>query len=404
MRVTPPILITDAKLTSSGAAEPHAPSAYAGGTTYAIGDIVKVVADFAIYESLVSSNTGHAPATSPLYWRQIGPLEDTAYSAASTYALGDVVYSATYHRCYESLQAGNIGKPLPVPPETETAWWLDVGPTNKWAMFDLSRNTQTVNASPLVVVLTPGERINTIGLTGLKGSSLTLKATSVGGGGTVYPLQYDASASYDEGDCVTEAFGLCYQSLVGSNSGNLPSTHPADWAVVGGAVFDLTTREVIDGYTYFFEPFSTRISNVVFDVPAYSDIIVTITLTDTSGNVKIGSCILGTNVYLGAVLTHARSDGINFSSITRDLYGNATLVPRRTVPKTNQTLTLDSSRVNRVMAARTALNATPCLWTGLDDSTSDWFETLVILGVYKQFEIEIVTNDKALVTLELEEI
>jgi len=403
MRVTPPIEITDALLTSSGAAEPHAPADYAGGTTYAIGDIVKVPADFTIYESLASGNAGHAPGTSPTWWRIIGVTE-TAYNAGTTYALGDTVYSASTHRCYESLAAGNTGNPLPVLPETTTTKWLDVGPTNKWAMFDLSRNTQTVHASPLVVVVAPGQRINTVGLTGIKGSTLTLKATSVTGGGTVYPLPYDSAASYSAGDCVTVGLSTCYQSLTDNNSGNSPASSPSDWAVSAGAVYDLSTRNIFDGYTYFFDPFGYRASNVVFDVPAYSDIIVTITLEDTSGNVKIGSAVFGTYTDLGAVQMHAASDGINFSATTRDAYGNVTLIPRRTVPKTNQVCLLDSNKVNRARAARTDLNAKAALWTGIDDSTSDWFETYAIMGFYKVFQIEAFQHDKAAITLELEEI
>ena len=127
-----------------------------------------MAADFAIYESLAGSNTGNTPASSPLWWRAIGPTE-TAYNPATTYALGDTVYSAAAHRCYESLAAGNLGNPLPVLPETETTKWIDVGPTNRWAMFDLSRNTQTVAASPLTVVVAPAEDQHR-GLTGLSGN------------------------------------------------------------------------------------------------------------------------------------------------------------------------------------------------------------------------------------------
>lgn len=357
MRVTPPVLITDAKLTSSGAVEPHAPAAYAGGTTYALGDIALVAADFTIYESLAGTNLGHTPSSSPTWWRILGPTE-TAYNAGTTYGLGDTASSAATHRCYESLAAGNIGNPLPVSPETTTTKWLDVGPTNKWAMFDLARNTQTVRASPLTVVIAPGERVNTVGLTGILGNSLVISATSVTGGGAVY------------------------------NSGTI----------------DLNTREVADGYDYSFAPFGTRPSYAVFDIPSYSDIIITVTIAATSGNVKCGAMVVGTYVYLGDVQYHAKNDGLNFSSITRDVWGNATLVPRRTIPKTNQALMLPSNRVTKAMAARVALNAVPCLWTGLDDTTSDWFEMLAIMGIYKQFEIDASLPEVATITLELEEI
>jgi hypothetical protein len=357
VRVTPPVTITDAKLTSSTATEPHAPSAYAAGTTYAYGDIVKVVADFCIYESLAGSNTENTPSTSPLWWRKIGTTED-AYNVGTTYGLGDTVYSAATHRCYESLAAGNVGNPLPVLPETTTTKWLDVGPTNKWAIFDLNANTQTVCASPLTVVVAPGERINTVGLTGLKGNSVIISATSVTGGGTVYPAK----------------------------------------------TINLNTREVLGPYSYCFEPFSTLPSAVVFDIPPYSDIIITITISSTSGTVKGGACVLGTYIYLGKLKSGASNDAQNFSTVTRDLWGNATLVPRRALPKTDQVLSVESFRVNKIKQARIDLNAVPALWTGIDDATSDWFDLLAILGIYTKFTIGAPYNNTAEINLSLEEI
>ena len=360
MRVTPPVDILDANLTSSTAVEPHAPAAYSAGTAYSLGDIRLVAADFTIYEYLQVYDvavTGKTPNSSPLYWRILGPTED-AYNAGTTYGLGATVSSATTHRCYESLAAGNIGNPLPVLPETTTTKWLDVGPTNKWAAFDFSRNTQTVTASSMTLVVAPGQRCNTLGLSGMVANSLTVSATSVTGGGTVY----------------------------------------------GPNTYDLNTREVADGYDYAFSPFTTRPSKVLFDLPPYLDLIVTVTLTATAGNVKCGAMVLGTYVYLGTVDYHAKADSLNFSTVTRDNWGNATLIPKRGVPKTNQTLQLSSARVSKAMDVKVALDAKAALWTGLDDNTSDWFELLEILGIWKQFQFDAALPGFVDINLELEEI
>jgi len=323
---------------------------------------VSVAADYKIYESLQANNFGNTPNVSPLWWRAVGHVE-TLYSAATSYALG-ATCSGANGRVYESLVAGNLGNPLPVLPETTTTKWVDVGPTNKWAMFDLASNTQTVHhqlgvdGASMTVTFAPGERINTLGLTGLVANSVTVTATSVFGGGTVY----------------------------------------------GPKTIDLNRRVVNDGYEYAFYPFSTWPATALFDLPAYSDIIVTVTLNSTSGNVKCGSCIVGTYMYLGAAQYGAENDGMNFSTITRDAYGNATLVPRRTLPRTNQTLSLPVHRVGQALAARTRLNAVPALWTGLDDAQSEYFEMLLILGVYKTFKIAAAGATMATVSLELEEI
>lgn len=364
MRVTPPIEITDTKLISSTAAEPHDPAAYNAGTTYALGAIIKLSADFVIYESLLDGNIGHTPKENPIWWKKVGVTE-TAYNAGTTYALGDTVSSSLYHRCYESLAADNLGNPLPVPPETTTTKWMDVGPTNRFAMFDLSRNTQTVTASPLTVEIAPGQRINTVGLVGLVGNEVQISATSVQGGGTVYPNAYSASAT---------------------------------------GIFDLNMRNVTNGYEYCFMPFSTLPSVIVFDIPPYSDIVITATITSTAGNVKCGALIVGTYIYIGTTQYGVTNDGLNFSSITRDVFGEATLIPRRTVPKTEQMILVDSVYINQCKKARERLNAIPALWTGIDDDTSGWFDLLAILGIYTQFQISAPNNARAEINLALEEI
>lgn len=362
MRVTPSVLTLPMQLTSSSASEPYDPPEYAAGTTYAVGAMIKVAADFRTYVSLLAGNVGHTPKSSPIWWRPVSVTE-TAYSAATTYALGATVSDS--HRCYESLQAGNVGQPLPVLPETQTTWWVDVGATNRHAMLDLDANTQTIWASPLTVVITPGQRVNTIGLTGVQANQVQISATSVTGGGTVYPSANSASST---------------------------------------GIFDLSLRAVADGYDYAFEPFSTIPSMVVFDLPPYSDIIVTVTLTSTSGNVKCGSLVMGTYIYLGDAQYGATNDGLNFSTVERDLYGTATLVPRRTLPKVDVKLIAPAARVNKIKAARVLLNAKPALYTGVEHSSSPWFDSFAVLGFYNKFLISAPYNQIAEIALGIEEI
>lgn len=365
-RATKPIEITALKLTSSTApdTDTYDPAAYDAGTTYAIGAIRKVAADFSIYESLINGNVGNTPNINPSFWRVIGVTE-TPYNSGTTYALGATC--SGNHRCYESLTAGNVGHALPVLPETQTTYWIDVGPTNRYAMYDLSRNTQTVLASPLEVVIAPGQRINTLGLAGLYANQVQVSATSVEGGGTVYPNAYTASAT---------------------------------------GIFDLNTRIVLDGYQYCFSPFTTLPSMAIFDIPPYSDIIITVTITGTAGNVKCGALVIGTYISIGTAIGPATSPGVNFSTVTRDSYGNATLVPRRTLPQLNFETLIDAVRVNEVMAARVALNAEPALYTMVDDEANAFFGMGTILGVYKQLEPSNIpgVTDKAKVSVQLEEI
>ena len=119
----------------------------------------------------------------------------------------------------------------------------------------------------------------------------------------------------------------------------------------------------------------------------------------------IGALVIGQSVYLGKVLSQAQSTANNFSTVTRDAFGNATLVQRRTIPGTSQTLHATSDMVDALRDLRALGNATPMVWSGLDDrATNPYFESLLILGVYKEFSISMENTGFAPVTLSLEEI
>ena len=400
MRATPPLFIDAAKLTTPAVAEPYDPDAYNAGTTYAFGAIVKVAADFAIYESLEGSNTGNTPLTSVYQWRKIGATE-TAYNPATTdYALGATC--SANHRVYESLVLQSASNPLPVLPAIATAFWLDIGPTMRYAMFDLSRNTQTVAPSPMTTVITPSERINTIGLVGMVGNSASIKVTSASVGGTIYPLAYDATKTYNKNDCMTVSLGTIYKAKLDGTVGQA-APNATYWDVVAGAIFDLNTREVFDAYSYAFTPFSTRPTKVVIDIPPVTDCVVTVVLTATDGNTKMGGIVIGRNYFLGKLLKPARNLGISFSTVDRDLFGNANLVKRKMLPKLTGTLLLNSSLVDSVIKARSILDAEPALYTGID-SDGDWTDAVTILGVHQQFDIETTDGDEARVAFSAEEI
>jgi hypothetical protein len=384
MRVIPPLAITDARLTSSTAAEPGVgETAWTSGASFAAGDRAILGSPTATVTMTIASPgvitwTGNGlPNGTPVVLTTTGALPTgltagTAYyvinRAVNTFQLaaepdgapivttgsqsGTHTGTAQLHRTYESLVGSNTGNPPAIDDGTK---WIDVGPTNRWGMLDLLRNTRTWQASPLTVVITPGVRINSLALLGLVADSVTVSATS--GGSPVY-----------------------------------------------SEVFDLSTREVLDWYDYFFEDFSTKPSVVLFDLPPYTNLIVTVAITRTSGLVGCGGLVLGSYVELGQTQHGAESDALNFSRVERDEYGNSSLTQRRSVPRANLTVRGDKTAVNKMLDLRVALNAVPAVWTGLDEDDHGYFEALLILGIYKRFTINAAHAEHAMINLELEEV
>lgn len=107
---------------------------------------------------LVSSN---APETDYPEWSNI-----------TVYPVGARVIKATTHRIYESVAATNVAND----PAGVSGKWLDIGPTNRWAMFDQALGTLTSRASSIVVTVAPGA-VNAVALLDVVGATVRVQGT-----------------------------------------------------------------------------------------------------------------------------------------------------------------------------------------------------------------------------------
>lgn len=102
------------------------------------------------------------------------------YNAATSYSKGDRVhYSDAY---WESLVNTNVGNT----PSTSPSSWLNIGPCNIVAMFDNSISTETSSPTPLTFSIKPGQIINSIAVLGITGTSLNIQVLDSVGGTEVY--------------------------------------------------------------------------------------------------------------------------------------------------------------------------------------------------------------------------
>ena len=93
-----------------------------------------------------------------------------AWSAATAYALGAKVIRTSMHRIYQRLVSGTTA----TAPESDPVNWLDIGPTNRWAMFDGEISTSTTKATSLAVTLAPG-RASGLALIGLASAEFAFR-------------------------------------------------------------------------------------------------------------------------------------------------------------------------------------------------------------------------------------
>jgi len=96
--------------------------------------------------------------------------DQPVWSAGTTYPYGARVIRA--HRQWESLVVANLGNE----PGEGSAQWADIGPTNRWAMFDDALGTLTQAAGSIVVTLDPVEAVNAIALLDVTAASVRVEA------------------------------------------------------------------------------------------------------------------------------------------------------------------------------------------------------------------------------------
>lgn len=108
-----------------------------------------------------------------LYSSSVPENDYPAWSSSVTYGVGDRVIVG--HRCYESILAANIGKdPLAL------IAWVDIGPTNRWAMFDRAANAGTAAPASIIIQIALDNAADTLGLVDLQADSLTVEVIALG--------------------------------------------------------------------------------------------------------------------------------------------------------------------------------------------------------------------------------
>lgn len=323
-----------------------APAAYNGGTTYAAGDRVSVATGTlqAVYESLVGSNTGHTPASSPTYWSFVANTY-SEYSGATTYALGDVVISTTTHHEYESLAASNVGNAL-----TDSTKWLDLGANNRWRMFDQSNSSLTESRDGIDITAEITGRCDSVAVLNCVATQIQIIASTVG-----------------DGEVYNRTFPMVSDSGIN------------DW------------------YEYFFEPIVRRGDLIVTDLPNYSDMTVQVIIGEPGGLSSVGTLVIGQGRDLGVTLYGADIGIQDYSRKVADEFGNYTIVERAFAKRATFTVVIDNAKVDAIAALLASYRATAVVYAGADD-----FASTYIYGFYKSYSIKIAYVTKSILSIDIE--
>lgn len=297
---------------------------------------MKVIHPTAITDALLVSSTA--------------PENDyAAWNGATAYTAGQRVIRTATHRIYERLVNGTTA----TAPENDTTNWLDIGPTNRWAMLDDVVGTQTSLVTPLTVVLTPGA-VGGIALLELQGRTAQVSMKDAPGGTTVY------SVSVDLDDTVVESL-----------------------------------------YDWFFNPYVQRTDLILADLPAHFEACeLTVSVTSTvSSTVQCGVCKVGRVVEIGATRHGAMAGITDYSKKEVDAWGRYSIVKRGFSKRANLPVVIDKADLSRVFRELSGLRATPCIWIATE---AEGYSPLLIYGFFKDFSIDVAYPTHHLCSFDLE--
>ena len=278
----------------------------------------------------------------------VAETDYSAWAAATAYALGARVIRTTVHKIYQRLVAGTTA----TAPELDTVNWVEVGPTNRWAMFDTANSSATTSSSTLSVTLNTGTLISSIAALGVVGKSIRFRVV-----------------------------------------------HPTL-----GTVYDVTRG--LDGviaasewWNYFTDTVSPFSQFIAVDLITYSvNATVLVDIEPLAGVASCATMVVGSQSVYGDGIHYGARVGItDYSRKTTNDFGDQVLEVRKFSKRADVTLWMPRASTDPLISKLASLRATPALYV-----LSDLLESTSIFGLYKDFGVVLSYPDTDVLSLQIE--
>lgn len=325
--------------------------------------MLKVLSPIKITDAMLLSNTGAPESDHP------------AWESNTIYVAGARVIRTTMHRIYQCLVAIS-GM---TPPEQDEVHWVEVKPTNRWAMFDSSVSTVTeLSGASTQIKLKPG-RCNGLALLGLSGINFMVITCS-------YPIPSMGSGGSMQATTVDYAYGIVLTTMTNSITGLVTMTYSVK----------LQNRNVSDWNGYFVEPFSIQ-SDVFIEFSSRDDMTISLDIGDA--NPKIGSMVVGNFIELGDVGYGVSSSIDDYSVVKTNEFGVSKLVERDYVKRVSYPVTVENWAIRRAFSTLASLRATPAVFIATDDYR---YTPFTVFGRVARFSVALSFATYSIVNVEVQ--
>lgn len=440
MYIIRPTTITDAMLHSTNVPESDY-TEYNEGTPYSVGDycIITTTGTHNIYLSLKNTNIGNYPpdnliGTDP-YWFDCGktnrwkPFDEVVGSQASQSEMATWVLSPGLIDSISIMQVEATEIQITLANQAEDiilngdSWDSATGTTQptSWdkvgtpSDFTIDSNALRITADSAgggisqTVTVTPETEMQLLGV--YKNTSGDIAQYAV------YDVTHSADiivatdlASSTVDSTLSYVFTVpagCTSikvSILAKSSGDIvwfdkislsPTTYNETFSM-------LSTINVVDAYTYYFEPIIwatsiTKLNLATAGLPPYSQSTITVRITNTRGTAKCGVIVVGLKLEIGSLQYGVKPGLESFSTITEDpTFGTWNVIQRSSRKTLKGTLLVKNTLIDFVLNQLATYDTTLLVWVGHES-----YDNLCLYGIYRQFEPSMSYPNHTLVDFEI---
>lgn len=251
------------------------------------------------------------------------PESEPAWNSAANYVSGDE--RAHVHYVWKATGSSTNKEPGTA---EGAAFWTQIKPTNRWAMFDDVIDTQTSNPDSIEVEIAVSGRFDTLVLFGLEAA--TANVTVMNGAAVLFEEDYDL---------------VDYSGIVGY------------WSL-------------------YFEEHGRRETLPVTGLPILSGLTLKVSALLAGGNAKIGSLDFGRSETIGATLINPTLGFLSFSKIAADELGARKIVKRASRKQGDFDVAVPNLKFDTIYRKITSYDGVPALIIA-----SDEYEAMIYKGL-----------------------
>ena len=252
---------------------------------------------------------------------------------AGSYKLGDEVIRESSHRKYRCLVDETFSDPLLTATGDALAEWIDIGPTNKWAMFDGKIKNKTNSATDFTLDVVSSAIFDNVSFFGVIGVE-SIRLEVIYGGETIY----------DE----TKGF--------------------------------IDISSIVDHYSYAFYQLIFANDGIFKDIPPYIGSTIRVTFTGTGSGIEVGAMLFGMSKSMGVTCINTKSNTIDYSDVEYDVFGELSEVERPVVSYNTYEIDIPKPLAQSVERRLRSSRGVDCVWVGDIGDNQD----LITYGRYER--------------------